>query len=250
MKALLLLALALPLLHACEDEFACYDDCDAGTSTSDGGTPPSGFTVAAPLLLDERPISNGLVHARVELRSPFTADAPENLDRGAYLQPPQADLHVNVDMRYTAALLGARAAQEMVPYLRLDLQVLNNDTNRQWTTNLVPLLNLADGLRYGRNISLRETVGLASAGYTLRVTVRRPTWAGDADVEQLSPGVIREPDLQDGLAGTLLGEQATEIRTHFSLDDLENAGGTGGTTSGGGGNNTASSGGNGGYIAP
>ncbi len=241
---------AASLLSACEDAFVCNGDCDGGsTPRADAGATRAVF-VAAPLLLEERPISNGLVNAKVELRAPFSADAPANLERGAYLAPAASDLHVSVDLRYAAALLGGRAPTEMFPYLRVDLQLINNDTNQPWTTNLVPILNFSDGLRYGRNIALAQNVGVATAGYTLKVTIRRPAWFGDPDVDQFSPGVIREGDLLDNLTGTLLGDRATEIGTHFSLDDLEFSGVT---TSGGGTPTRPATGGSsgaGGYIAP
>ncbi|MBI5498586.1 MAG: hypothetical protein HY904_26530 [Deltaproteobacteria bacterium] len=233
----------------CDDEFACQDDCDASVPDAgrDAGAPAT-LVVAAPLVLVERPIAGGSVTARLVLEPAHGVDAPATLPGGFFL-PPAADLFLALDLRSTSAVVGARVPGEFAAWLRVDAVVTGLDQHGALRVPLSPVVGIADGMRYARNLRIREDLGLSGAGYDVRVAIRRPAWAGDPDTEASSPGLVREADILGGETGTLLGEVATTLTTHFTLEDLATppsaGGGAPGTPSGG-----ATAGGGQGYIAP
>jgi uncharacterized protein involved in high-affinity Fe2+ transport len=246
MKSALCLV-SVVILAGCEDAFLCGDGCDGGAaSQADAGISSRNVVVAAPLVLDSRPISNGIARATVTLTPATNVDVPASFT-GSFLAPPQADLRVGVQIKYTSPLLGGAAVGQVVPYLRVDADITNMDTRQSMHASLVPVVSLDSGIHHARNIALKDTLGSAQSNYSMTVTIRRPAWFGDPDVETFSPGIVRDADLVDQETGTFLGERAVTIRTHFSLDDLLNAGTAPAT---GTAPSTGSSSGGGGYIAP
>lgn len=241
-------------LTACEDSYDCAaGGCDAGSvqAAADAGSTSTvtRATVTTPLAIVDRRVAGGLAAVKVEMFAPVSVDAPAGLDRGDFLTPAQADVRLETLVRTTAALMGGRAAGEAVPFLRVDLSITNLDDGRKIQTNLVPVIRLGGGMAYGRQLALVASIGAAQSGYAVRITIKRPAFFGDPDVEQHSPGVVLEDDLAMAATGTLFGERATIVDGFFTLEELAGTS-TGGATPGTGATTGSSSGGAGGYIPP
>jgi len=218
-RAALLLASA-GLLAACEDEFDCSTGgCDGGTSVTDASVPGQ-TRPQVPVLLEERLVSGGFARVRLELLAPEHADAPAEILGGPWLPEPEADVRVELQVQSTTALLGGRHQGDFVPYLRVDLSITNKDTSQVLETTLVPAVSIARGLAYARNLALLETLGTAQGGYSVAVTIRRPAFAGEAEANAFSPGLVVDEDLVGSVAGTLLGERPTQLNALVTLRDL------------------------------
>ncbi|MEW5851936.1 MAG: iron transporter [Myxococcota bacterium] len=254
MRLASLLMILVTLASAGCDECEYSAECsgvDASITRSDAGTgtpTPASVAVERAVTLVERPIANGLASLKLEILPPQDVEAPPGLPLGDFLASGSADIWIHANIRYSAALVGGRNVGDMVPYLRVGLEITNEDDGRRLSTNLVPVVSVANGVFYARNLSLGSSVGAATSHYSVRVVIRRPALLG-ADADAVSPGIVIGEDMVGAEAGTFLDDVATVITSHFSLDDLREqqvSTGTGGTPSTGG---TSSSSG-GGYIAP
>ncbi len=214
----------------------------------DGVPPFAGELV----LLKDRPVSGGAMLATVALSPPDVrtdfpgADTP--LPGGNENPGRDADLHLELEIRYASeGVQGGNKAGDFVPYLIVEAEVENLDTSQVFQTVLVPHVSLVEGLHYGRNLALIESLGLSEAGYRVRVSIVPPALVTDVDFTEdprgrsaLSPGISIGPDLSPFLAGSVFSLRplsaraldVIELNGAFTLTDFlseEDGGGTGGS---------------------
>jgi uncharacterized protein involved in high-affinity Fe2+ transport len=187
------------------------EDGATGASTASIADLPSAFSEV--VLLEEE-IADGAVMAVVEMAPPDqieTASPPS-------LPKEDAHLHVEVQLRYTGEALGGRVAGEFVPYLQVDLRVVNDTTGEILETRLRPHVGLAEGWHYAANIALPGD----SPTYTAEVTTTGPLpFDGTTPAESVEGTIVTRSDLTPNLPGTLL-DFATPmlLTTTIYLDDI------------------------------
>ena len=176
------------------------------------------------LLAEEQPASGGAMQVTVEIAPPDDILAPEGQTGEASIPKEAADIHFEVQVRYTGVVLGGRNEGDFVPFLNVRLILTNRDTGETINTMLVPHVGIAEGYHYARNLALVETIGASEAGYDAEVTIRRPSEYGAAGMSPISPGLIKHSDISSpsDLTGTLLGPDPVVVSGGFILGDFKN----------------------------
>jgi hypothetical protein len=198
-----------------------------------------------PFVLETRVISNGAARLTLELFPPFQVEESGAVDGEAFNVDGQ-DIHIEARVEYLTNILGGTAGA-LVPYLRLSVEITNEDNGRKLRADLVPLVSIQRGLTYARNLAVLSKIGKAQSHYSVELAVVRPARFGAVDTEPFSSGIVLEDGLHSQTAGTFLGEVATVLQSHFSLDDLD---GTGASIGDGGTGSRPPEGSSGGYIPP
>lgn len=157
------------------------------------------------VVLFERPIAGGGATAKLELAAMgdvYPADlAAQSLAAGI-------DFHPEAHVRYTAPVLGGRAAGDFVPYLQVTLRLENLDNGQRLEGLLLPGFGLRDGWHYMADVDLDGSIGLSAAGYLAVLTI------------DPAEGVVLHEDLLDAREGTFLGTEPLTASGYFTLEDL------------------------------
>lgn len=153
------------------------------------------------VVIDDAPIAGGAATVKFEI-----APLDPRLDGAEPVEG--ADYHFEAQVRYAAPVLGGRAAGDYVPYLALDLDLVNVDTGGEFEFEMAPVVGIHEGWHYFVNVDLDGAVGLSEAGYNVEVVVKPIA------------GVVIHSDLLDSKAGTFFGPDDTDVYGFFTLEDL------------------------------
>lgn len=207
---MLLAILTAAILSSCAGD-GDIDDPATGASTASVADLPSSFSE---VVLVETDIADGAVMAVVEVAQPDQIEiaSPPGLPKD------DAHLHFEVQLRYADQALGGRVAGEFVPYLQVDLRIVNDATGEVLETRLRPHVGLAEGWHYAANIALPGD----SPTYTAQVTTTGPLpFDGTAPAESVDGTVVTRSDLTPNLPGTLLDfATPVQLTATIRLDDI------------------------------
>jgi uncharacterized protein involved in high-affinity Fe2+ transport len=171
-------------------------------------------------LLHEGTISGGRVRTVIELAPADrldpgvlngvlnTADTDGN---GIPDHVQNADLHLEAQIRYArgAPNLGARVAQEFVPFLRVTAFITNTATAVTIAVPLLPHLGVAEGWHYASNVQFHGDP--LTDIYTITIRIDPPT------------GLAKHSDFAGaGEVGTLYASRTEITLTGITHIDIEN----------------------------
>ena len=187
------------------------DDSFTGGDTSSVSSLPGSFSE---VLLMEEEIADGAVLAVIEVAPPDqieTASQPS-------IPKEDAQLHVEVQLRYTGQMLGGRVEGEFVPYLMVQLTIVNDTTGERLDTRLRPHVGVAEGWHYAANLILPGD----SPTYSTTVTIEGPLpFDGTAPGESVDGTMVIRRDLTPSLTGSLLDfATSTVLNTTIRLADI------------------------------
>jgi uncharacterized protein involved in high-affinity Fe2+ transport len=166
------------------------------------------------VLLMEEEIADGAVLAVIEVAPP---DQIENVSQPS-IPKDDAQLHFEAQLRYTGQVLGGRVAGEFVPYLMVQLTIVNDATGERLDTRLRPHVGVAEGWHYASNLILPGD----SPTYSTTVTIEGPIpFDGLAPAESIDGTIVTRNDLAPNLPGSLLDfATSTQLQTTIRLDDI------------------------------
>ncbi len=145
----------------------------------------------------EEEIADGAVRAVIEVAP------PDQIETTSQPSLPKADaqLHVEAQLRYTGQHLGGHVEGEFVPYLMVQLTVVNDTTGERLETRLRPHVGVAEGWHYAANLILPGD----SPTYSTTVTIEGPLpFHGMAPEESMDGTIVARDDLTPNLPGSLL----------------------------------------------
>lgn len=207
---MLLAILMVAILSSCAGD-GDIEGPATGESTASVADLPSSFSE---VVLIEEDIADGTVMAVVEMAQPDQIETTSTPS----LPKEDAHLHFEVQLWYTAQALGGRVAGEFVPYLQVDLRIVNDTTGEVLETRLRPHVGLAEGWHYAANIALPGD----SPTYTAQVTTTGPLpFDGTTPAESVDGTIVTHSDLTPNLPGTLLGlATPMQLTATIHLDDI------------------------------
>jgi uncharacterized protein involved in high-affinity Fe2+ transport len=187
------------------------DDSITGDDTSSVNNLPNSFSE---VLLMEEEIANGAVLAVIEVAQPDqieTTSVPS-------IPKDDAQLHFETQLRYTGPMLGGRVEGEFVPYLMVNLAIVNDVTGERLDTRLRPHMGVAEGWHYAANIVLPGD----SPTYSTTVIIEGPLpFDGMAPGESVDGTIVTRHDLTPSLPGSLLDfASTTQLHTTIRLADI------------------------------
>jgi len=187
------------------------DDSLTGEDTSSVRNLPNRFDE---VLLMEEEIANGAVLAVIEVAQPDqieTASLPS-------IPKDDAQLHFETQLRYIDQRLGGRVEGEFVPYLIVNLTMVNDVTGERLDTRLQPHIGVAEGWHYAANIILPGD----SPTYSATVTIEGPLpFDGMMPGESVDGTIVTRHDLTPSLPGSLLDfASTTQLHTTIRLADI------------------------------
>jgi uncharacterized protein involved in high-affinity Fe2+ transport len=155
------------------------DDSSTGGDTSSVNHLPENFSE---VLLIEEEIADGAVLAVIEVAP------PDQIETTSQPSLPKADaqLHVEAQLRYTGQMLGGHVEGEFVPYLMVQLTIVNDTTGERLDTRLRPHVGVAEGWHYAANLMLPGD----SPTYSTTVTIEGPLPFDDMTPEGSVDGTI------------------------------------------------------------
>ncbi|MFQ5709101.1 MAG: iron transporter [bacterium] len=213
-KPLLAVAALLALAFA----VACSDDgLPTGPEELEKVPEFSGEVV----ILEDQPIAGGTMTATLEIAPPDNLFSPDGLPGGPQLPKSESDIHFEAQIRYTGDFLGGRVKGAYVPYLDIEVEIINNDTGAELETNLPPIVGLEEGFHYARNLALINSIGAAES-YRVEVTISAPHRFDGNDFPAGStfpPGIALHSDMTD-LSGTVFGSEPVVLEGSFTLEDF------------------------------
>jgi uncharacterized protein involved in high-affinity Fe2+ transport len=187
------------------------DDSLTGEDTSSVRNLPNRF---GEVLLMEEEIANGAVLAVIEVAQ------PDHIETASLPSIPQDDaqLHFETQLRYTDQMLGGRVEGEYVPYLMVNLTILNDVTGERLDTRLRPHIGVAEGWHYAANIILPGD----SPTYSATVIIEGPLpFDGTVPGESVDATMVTRQDLTPSLPGSLLDfTSTTQLHTTIRLADI------------------------------
>jgi uncharacterized protein involved in high-affinity Fe2+ transport len=187
------------------------DDSSTGGDTSSVNHLPENFSE---VLLIEEEIADGAVLAVIEVAP------PDQIETTSQPSLPKADaqLHVEAQLRYTGQMLGGHVEGEFVPYLMVQLTIVNDTTGERLDTRLRPHVGVAEGWHYAANLILPGD----SPTYSTTVTVEGPLpFDGMTPEESVDGTIVTRRDLPPSLPGSLLDfATSTVLQTTIRLSDI------------------------------
>jgi uncharacterized protein involved in high-affinity Fe2+ transport len=187
------------------------DDSVTGDGPSSVDQLPNRFSA---VLLMEEEIANGAVLAVIEVAPPDqieTASPPS-------IPKDDAHLHFETQLRYAGEMLGGRVEGEFVPYLMVNLTLVNDTTGERLDMQLRPHIGVAEGWHYAANLILPGD----SPSYSATVTIEGPLpFDGMAPDESVDGTMVTRRDLTPNLPGSLLDfASPTQLHTTVRLADI------------------------------
>jgi uncharacterized protein involved in high-affinity Fe2+ transport len=187
------------------------DDSITGEDTSSVHNLPNRFSE---VLLMEEEIANGAVLVVIEVAQ------PDQIETASLSSIPQDDAQLlfETQLRYTDQMLGGRVAGEFVPYLMVNLAIVNDVTGERLDTRLRPHIGVAEGWHYAANIILPGD----SPTYSATVTIEGPLpFDGMVPGESVDGTIVTRHDLTPSLPGSLLDfASTTQLHTTIRLADI------------------------------
>lgn len=149
----------------------------------------------------DAPIAGGAATAKLEIAPPHHAD-----DGGDHVEG--ADYHFEAQIRYAAPVLGGRSAGDFVPYLQVELELVNLETGEEALVAMPPVVGIEEGWHYAADVDLDGSLGLSSAAYEAELKIR-----GSEDV-------VLHSDLLGAEAGTFFAPEEIVVEGFFTIEDL------------------------------
>jgi len=198
------------IISSCAGNGELEDSFSEGDTTSIQDLPNNFSEV----LLVEEEIADGAVLAVIEVAP------PDQIETTFQPSLPKADaqLHVEAQLRYTGQSLGGRVEGEFVPYLMVQLTIVNDVSGERLETRLRPHVGVAEGWHYAANIVLPGD----APTYSTTVTIEGPLpFDGMSPDESVDSTIVARDDLTPSLPGSLLDfTTSTSLQMTIRLADI------------------------------